>query len=49
VEFALGVLVSSILVAMWLVGSRRQRKADGERHDFGVVQHPRRDENGSSR
>lgn len=28
--FALGVLVLSILVAMWLVGSRRQRKTDGE-------------------
>jgi hypothetical protein len=30
VEIALGVVALSILVALWLVGSRRQRKADGE-------------------
>jgi hypothetical protein len=30
VEFALGVLALSLLIAVWLVGSRRQRKADGE-------------------
>jgi hypothetical protein len=30
VEFALGVVVLSILMAMWLVGSQRLRKADGE-------------------
>jgi hypothetical protein len=30
VEFVLGVLALSALIAMWLVGSRRQPKADGE-------------------